>query len=142
MARKTPAKKPKRLPRNLVVVTESNYASAVDKQGLTLLYIWGEHCGPCQTIKPMFEEKARRNSLVTFGTVNTTDSHIIATHLGVRRVPMLVCFYYNVLIYSEPMTADPAMLQRIIDVIKDMRPNSVRRSAGLPDIEVDPNGTG
>ncbi len=53
---------------------------------------WAEWCGPCQKLKPRFEEASEEIEDVNFGKVDMEENQDLGTENGVRALPTLVIF--------------------------------------------------
>jgi thioredoxin len=53
---------------------------------------WAEWCGPCQQMKPIFEETADEFDNVNFGKVDIEEQQDLATQNGVRSIPTFIIF--------------------------------------------------
>ncbi len=57
-----------------------------------LIDFWAEWCGPCQQMKPIFEEAADEFNSVNFGKVDIEEHQDLATQNGVRSIPTFMVF--------------------------------------------------
>jgi thioredoxin 2 len=58
-----------------------------------VLDFWAPWCGPCQQMKPVFEEVARDFALkALFGKVNSQDEQFLASRFKIRSIPTLIVF--------------------------------------------------
>jgi thiol-disulfide isomerase/thioredoxin len=55
-----------------------------------LLLFWGNGCGPCDRIKPVFEALGKTQNLARFVTVKTSESYKLAGYFRVMAIPTLV----------------------------------------------------
>ncbi|MBE0491628.1 MAG: thioredoxin TrxC [Sulfurospirillum sp.] len=54
---------------------------------------WAPWCGPCQKMKPVFEEVAKDFALkATFGKVNSEAEQFLASRFKIRSIPTLIVF--------------------------------------------------
>jgi thioredoxin len=53
---------------------------------------WAEWCGPCQQMKPIFEDVADEVDGVNFGKVDIEEEQELATQNGVRSIPTFIIF--------------------------------------------------
>lgn len=61
-----------------------------------ILDFWAPWCGPCQKMKPVFEEVARDFPLkMLFGKVNAEEEQFLATRFKIRSIPTLIVFKYG-----------------------------------------------
>jgi thiol-disulfide isomerase/thioredoxin len=74
----------------------------------TIYHMWSPTCGPCKTLKPLFEDLKEEFPQFTWVSVNTHDDKIgYAQKFGVQFVPTLVLVVSNTegkVIMSEKKT--------------------------------------
>lgn len=62
----------------------------------TIYHMWSPTCGPCKTLKPVFEDLKEEFPQFTWVSVNThDDKNGYATRFGVQFVPTLVLVVYK-----------------------------------------------
>lgn len=62
----------------------------------TIYHMWSPTCGPCKTLKPVFEDLKEEFPQFTWVSVNThDDKNGYATKFGVQFVPTLVVVVYK-----------------------------------------------
>lgn len=62
----------------------------------TIYHMWSPTCGPCKTLKPVFEDLKEEFPQFTWVSVNThDDKNGYATKFGVQFVPTLVLVVYK-----------------------------------------------
>jgi len=79
---------------NLVELTDSNFQTEVLESNLPVVVdFWAEWCGPCQMMKPVFEELSKEYvSKVKFGKMDVDTYQKVATQYGIRSIPTLLFF--------------------------------------------------
>jgi thioredoxin-like negative regulator of GroEL len=74
----------------------------------TIYHMWSPTCGPCKTLKPLFEDLKEEFPQFTWVSVNTHDDKVgYAQKFGVQFVPTLVLVVSNTegkVIMSEKKT--------------------------------------
>ncbi len=67
---------------------------------------WAKFCGPCKTMKPIFdkvaEEMRNNNSDVELYTMDVEENRDFAVAFGVRAVPTIKTFSNGEEVYSQP----------------------------------------
>ena len=87
-----------------------------------IIDFWGEHCGPCKVMKPVFdkvaEEYMEKNSEVQLYTMDVAKNREFAMSLGVRAVPTVKSFSKGEEVYSQPgMKMEGEIKQLVNDLI-------------------------
>lgn len=75
-------------------ITDKNFQQEVqDQQGIVLLDLWAEWCGPCKMVEPIVEEIAEEyQDRVRVGKLDVDQNQQTAQQLGVRSIPTLLIF--------------------------------------------------
>ena len=70
-----------------------NYSSFISKDGLVLIDVKAEWCGPCKMIAPIVDEiSSDYYGKVSVGKLDADANREIVTELGVRNIPTLLLF--------------------------------------------------
>lgn len=83
-----------------IIATDANFKQEVlDYDGLVLVDIWADWCGPCKTMRPIVENIARTfrgRAKVAF--MELSQSEKTASGYGVQGVPTLMFFWKGKLV--------------------------------------------
>ena len=90
------------------------FARAAAEDRLLVVDFYADWCGPCQNIKPAFEEMALATPRALFAKVNTDKAKQLAGAAGVRSLPTFQLFRRGVKV-DEMSGADPAALRSMIN---------------------------
>jgi len=75
------------------MVSEKDFEEEVlNEEKPVLVDFFGEWCGPCQMLKPIFDELSEEMDEVKFVKVDIDEEKELATKYGVRGVPCLILF--------------------------------------------------
>lgn len=79
----------------IAYITElnSNNYEEFTKEGIVLVDIWAEWCGPCKTISPIVDKvSADYHGKVKVGKLEADLNREIASQLGIRNIPTLLVY--------------------------------------------------
>tara|TARA_Y100000310_G_C20692427_1_gene823220 strand:+ start:3439 stop:3747 length:309 start_codon:yes stop_codon:yes gene_type:complete len=62
------------------------------KEGVAVIDFYADWCGPCQMVKPIFEELSSEMKDVKFGSVDTQAQEELASEYGIRSIPAFILF--------------------------------------------------
>ena len=72
--------------------TDGNFEEET-KQGVVLVDLWAEWCGPCRRIAPIVDELASEyDGRVTIGKLNVDENPVTPGKYSVRGIPTLLVF--------------------------------------------------
>lgn len=60
------------------------------KKGVVVVDFYADWCGPCQMMKPVFEQLSSEMKDVKFGSVDTQAQGDLASEFGIRSIPAFV----------------------------------------------------
>ncbi|HEX7597286.1 MAG TPA: thioredoxin [Polyangia bacterium] len=79
---------------DILVVTDSNFASEVEKSPLPILVdFWATWCAPCKAIAPHVEALAKEYAgKIRVGKCDIDSNQMVPTQLEIRSIPTLLMF--------------------------------------------------
>lgn len=107
-------------------LTGPDFESTILANQIVLVDFWAPWCGPCRAFAPVFERSAQNHPDIVYAKVDTDTEGELAATVGIRSVPTLMAFREGILIYSQPGAMSPAVLDNLIDQIKDLDMATVR----------------
>lgn len=97
-----------------------NFEELVSREkGLFVIKFSSPTCGPCATMKPVFEKLDEQNPSVNVYEVDTMESPEIAGHFGVRGVPYVTFCEGREVLYTFTGVTPLGNLQYVINNIDD-----------------------
>ncbi|MBI5066767.1 MAG: thioredoxin [Deltaproteobacteria bacterium] len=109
-----------------VDITEANFKSEAEKDGIVLIDWWAPWCGPCRMFGPTYEKVAQKHPDITFGKVNTEEQQSLAGAFDIRSIPTLMILRDKVLLYSQAGALPEAALEDLIKQVKALDMDKVR----------------
>lgn len=109
-------------------VSDASFDSDVLKSGKPVLVdYWAEWCGPCKMFAPVFEKAAEKHTDVVFGKIDTEAEQDLAQAVGISAIPTIMVFRDGVLLFRESGALPPQALESIVDQVKKLDMDEVRK---------------
>lgn len=109
-----------------VEITQQNFESLVDKDGIVFIDWWAPWCGPCKSFAPTYEGVAAKHPDITFGKVNTEAEQALAQAFDIRSIPTLMILRDKVLLYSQAGAMPESALEDLIRQVRALDMEQVR----------------
>jgi thioredoxin 1 len=110
-----------------IELTGENFVTHVENEGILLVDFWASWCGPCRQFAPTYEAASEANPDITFGSVNTEEQQELSSAAGISSIPTLMAFRDGILVFSQPGALPPAALNQVIDGVRGLDMDDVRR---------------
>jgi thioredoxin 1 len=107
-------------------VTQETFDETVDK-GIVLLDWWAGWCAPCRAFAPVFQRASEKHPDVVFGKIDTEAEPALAAAFGIHSIPTLMAFRDGILVFSQPGALPAASLERLIEQVRALDMDDVRR---------------
>lgn len=80
-------------------LTAANFKSEVEEyEGLVVIDLWAEWCGPCRMLAPTIDELERENPDVKFAKINVDNERELAMAFKVQSIPTVAFVKDNTLL--------------------------------------------
>ena len=110
-----------------IELTDDNFVSHVSGDEILFVDFWASWCGPCRQFAPTYEAASEANPDITFGSVNTEEQQELASAAGISSIPTLMAFRDGILVFSQPGALPAPSLEQLIDAVRDLDMDDVRR---------------
>lgn len=100
----------------MTVLTKENFKDEVEAyDGLAVIDLWAEWCGPCRMLAPVLDELEREHPDVKFCKINVDDERELAMEFKVESIPMLAFVKNNTFLDFSVGYVPKQNIERLIE---------------------------
>jgi thioredoxin 1 len=99
----------------------------IGKNSIVLIDWWAEWCGPCKMFGPIYEKVSEKHPEIVFAKVDTEAEQQLSASAQIQSIPTLMAFKDQVLIFSQAGALQEPQLEQLIQAIKDVDMDEVRK---------------
>ena len=110
-----------------ITLTAATFEQTVTDNDIVLVDFWAAWCGPCRMFAPVFEKAAEKHTDVVFGKIDTESEQELAQAVGISAIPTIMVFRDGVLLFRESGALPPQALESIVDQVKKLDMDEVRK---------------
>jgi thioredoxin 1 len=107
-------------------LTQTNLDDTINKNDIVVIDFWAPGCGPCQTVKPIFEQAAGKHEDAVFASCNTEEQSELAAMFQIQSIPTLVVFREGIGIFGQPGMLPAEALDELMDKVRELDMEEVR----------------
>jgi thioredoxin 1 len=109
-----------------IELTDDKFIETVEQDGIVLIDLWAEWCGPCKSFGPVFEKSSESHPDITFAKVDTEAEQVLAGKLGIMSIPTLMMFRDGILLFNQAGALPQAALEDLITQAEGLDMDRVR----------------
>jgi len=109
-----------------IQLTDDKFIETVEQDGIVLIDLWAEWCGPCKSFGPVFEKSSESHPDITFAKVDTEAEQVLAGKLGIMSIPTLMMFRDGILLFNQAGALPQAALEDLITQAEGLDMDKVR----------------
>ncbi|MDC5698887.1 thioredoxin [Intrasporangium calvum] len=115
----------------------ADFESTVSGEGIVLVDFWASWCGPCRMFAPVYEAASETHTDIVFGKVDTEAEQQLAAAARITSIPTLMAFRDGILVFSQPGALPAAALEQVIQAVRDLDMEDVRRQVEAQSAKAD-----
>ncbi|MBO3664212.1 thioredoxin family protein [Microbacterium stercoris] len=109
-----------------VELTAETFEPTVTGDGIVLVDIWAEWCGPCKQFAPIYDAAATENPDIVFGKVDSEANPELSAALGVQAIPTLMVFRDGIGLFQQAGALPKPALDSLIAQARALDMDQVR----------------
>lgn len=109
-----------------VELTAETFEPTVTGDGIVLVDIWAEWCGPCKAFAPIYDAAAAENPDIVFGKVDSEAHPGLSSALGVQAIPTLMVFRDGIGLFQQAGALPKPALDSLIEQARALDMDQVR----------------
>jgi thioredoxin 1 len=118
---------------NTSELTNKNFKTTIERQGITFVDFWATWCGPCRAFAPVFEKTAEKNPDIVFGKVDTEQQPELAASFGISAIPTLMIFKDGIPVFGQPGALPEKALEELVRQVRALDMEKVKQELASKD---------
>lgn len=109
-----------------VELTKDTFENTVLGDGIVLVDVWADWCGPCKMFAPIFDASSEENSDIVFGKLDSDAEPELSGALGVQAIPTLMVFRDGIGLFQQAGALPKPALDDLIAQARALDMDEVR----------------
>ncbi|GAA4167152.1 thioredoxin [Gryllotalpicola koreensis] len=109
-----------------VELTKDTFESTVLGDGIVLVDVWADWCGPCKMFAPIFDQSSEENGDIVFGKLDSDAEPELSGALGIQAIPTLMVFRDGIGLFQQAGALPKPALDDLIAQARALDMDEVR----------------
>ncbi|AYG03167.1 thioredoxin [Gryllotalpicola protaetiae] len=109
-----------------VELTKDTFENTVLGDGIVLVDVWADWCGPCKMFAPIFDASSEENSDIVFGKLDSDAEPELSGALGIQAIPTLMVFRDGIGLFQQAGALPKPALDDLIAQARALDMDEVR----------------
>ncbi|GAA4161056.1 thioredoxin [Gryllotalpicola daejeonensis] len=109
-----------------VELTKDTFEQTVLGDGIVVVDVWADWCGPCKMFAPIFDQSSEENTDIVFGKLDSDAEPELSGALGIQAIPTLMVFRDGIGLFQQAGALPKPALDDIIAQARALDMDEVR----------------
>jgi thioredoxin 1 len=109
-----------------VELTKDTFEQTVLGDGIVVVDVWADWCGPCKMFAPIFDASSDENPDIVFGKLDSDAEPELSGALGVQAIPTLMVFRDGIGLFSQAGALPKPALDDLLSQARALDMDEVR----------------
>lgn len=109
-----------------VELTKETFEQTVLGDGIVLVDVWADWCGPCKMFAPIFDASSEENPDIVFGKLDSDAEPELSGALGIQAIPTLLVFRDGIGLFNQAGALPKPALDDLISQARALDMDDVR----------------
>ena len=84
-----------------IELTKDTFEQTVLGDGIVIVDVWADWCGPCKMFAPVFDASSEENADIVFGKLDSEAEPELSGALGIQAIPTLMVFRDGIGLFQQ-----------------------------------------